>query len=302
MLAHLDMQEIDRQRVRQGMASRVANAGRAMLDRRSNRSAYGTASAPGRGETLLEARGLKKEFGGFVAVAGVDLLVERGSIHALIGPNGAGKTTVFNLLTKFIAPTAGRIIFEGEDITSESPAALARRGIVRSFQISAVFPHLSVHENLRIAMQQAAVSPWRFWTGKRAVADLEPRISEVLKQFDLAGLADHRAGELAYGQKRILELATTVATAPKLMLLDEPTQGLGHEDVDRITALIKRVAAGRTVLMVEHNMRMVAHIADRISVLRRGEKIAEGTYEEISRDPQVIEAYLGSRARARSGA
>lgn len=273
-----------------------------MLDRHAIRPTHDIGTAAHSAEIVLEARGLRKEFSGFVAVAGVDLLVKRGSIHALIGPNGAGKTTVFNLLTKFIAPTAGRISFEGEDITSEPPAALARRGIVRSFQISAIFPHLSVHENLRIALQQGMVSPVRFWSGGGAVATLEPRISEVLEQFDLGDLAHHRAGELAYGQKRILELATTVATAPKLMLLDEPTQGLGHEDVDRITALIKRVAIGRTVLMVEHNMRMVAHVADRISVLRRGEKIAEGTYDEVSRDPQVIEAYLGSRARKRSRA
>ena len=250
-------------------------------------------------DIVLEAHGLRKEFSGFVAVAGVDLAVKRGSIHALIGPNGAGKTTVFNLLTKFLVPTAGRIKFEGEDITAEPPAALARRGIVRSFQISAVFPHLSVHENVRIALQQRLVSPLRFWSGGDAVSQLEPRILGILAQFGLGSVANHRAGELAYGQKRTLELATTVATAPKLMLLDEPTQGLGHEDVDHITDLIKRIAAGRTVLMVEHNMRMVARIADRISVLRRGEKIAEGSYDEVSRDPQVIEAYLGSRARRR---
>ncbi|MBX9587706.1 MAG: ABC transporter ATP-binding protein [Hyphomonadaceae bacterium] len=273
-----------------------------MLDRRANLSELDGIGGSNTAEIILEAHGLRKEFSGFAAVAGVDLAVRHGSIHALIGPNGAGKTTVFNLLTKFIAPTAGRISFEGEDITSEPPAALARRGIVRSFQISAIFPHLSVHENLRIALQQRMVSPLWFWTGGQAVAGLQPRIAEVLEQFDLADLADHRAGELAYGQKRILELATTVATAPKLMLLDEPTQGLGHEDVDRVTALIKRVAVGRTVLMVEHNMRMVANVADRISVLRRGEKIAEGTYDEVSRDPQVIEAYLGSRARRRSKA
>ncbi|MGE0852021.1 MAG: ABC transporter ATP-binding protein [Hyphomicrobiaceae bacterium] len=271
-----------------------------MLDRRATVPVQDIPPASETADVVLEARGLRKEFSGFVAVAGVDLVVRRGTIHALIGPNGAGKTTVFNLLTKFLSPTAGRMTFEGEDITSEPPAALARRGIVRSFQISAIFPHLSVHENLRIALQQGMVSPWRFWTGGRTVATLEPRISEVLQQFELASLAGHRAGQLAYGQKRILELATTVATAPKLMLLDEPTQGLGHEDVDRITALIKRVAVGRTVLMVEHNMRMVAHVAHRISVLRRGEKIAEGTYDEVSRDPQVIEAYLGSRARQRS--
>ena len=250
-------------------------------------------------ERVLEVRGLRKEFNGFVAVADVDLDVRAGSIHALIGPNGAGKTTVFNLLTRFLSLTAGRIRFAGDDISGETPAALARRGIVRSFQISAIFPHLSVRENIRIALQQRLVSPLRFWGGSDKVRELEPRIDEVLTQFELQGVAGRRAGELAYGQKRTLELATTVATDPRLMLLDEPTQGLAHEDVDRITDLIKRVAEGRTVLMVEHNMRMVARIADCISVLRRGEKIAEGSYDEVSRDPQVIEAYLGSQARQR---
>jgi branched-chain amino acid transport system ATP-binding protein len=273
-----------------------------MLDRPMNMAGSEGVSAAAPAEIVLEASGLRKEFRGFLAVAGVDLAVRRGSIHALIGPNGAGKTTVFNLLTKFIAPTAGRITFEGEDITSEPPAALARRGIVRSFQISAIFPHLSVHENVRIALQQHMVSPVRFWTGGRAVAALQPRVAEVLEQFELTPLAQHRAGELPYGQKRILELATTVAADPKLMLLDEPTQGLGHEDVDRITGLIKRVVAGRTVLMVEHNMRIVATVANCISVLRRGEKIAEGTYDEVSHNPEVIEAYLGSRARQRGKA
>ena len=266
-----------------------------MLDR----SAEERVRVPGSGDVILEARGLGKEFNGFAAVAGVDLVVRRGTIHALIGPNGAGKTTVFNLLTKFLKPTAGRIRFEGEDITTEAPVALARRGIVRSFQISAIFPHLSVQDNIRIALQQRVVSPLRFWGGGEAVSQLGPRIAEVLGQFGLEAFARQRAGELAYGQKRSLELATTVATEPKLMLLDEPTQGLGHEDVDRITELIRQVAVGRTVLMVEHNMRMVAKVAGRISVLRRGEKIAEGTYDEVARDPQVIEAYLGSRARAR---
>lgn len=271
-----------------------------MLDRSAASTARAVAHACR--DPVLEARGLTKEFNGFTAVAGVDLAVRRGSIHALIGPNGAGKTTVFNLLTKFIPPTAGRIVFEGEDITSEQPASLARRGIVRSFQISAIFPHLSVQQNIRCALQRPVVSALRFWAGGDAVRLLDQRVTEVLVQFDLAEVAHHRAGELPYGQKRTLELATTVATAPKVLLLDEPTQGLGHEDVDRITGLIKRVAEGRTVLMVEHNMRMVEKVADRISVLRRGEKIAEGTYCEISRDPQVVEAYLGSRARRRGAA
>jgi len=246
-------------------------------------------------DAVLQARNLRKEFRGFVAVGGVDLDIRRGSIHALIGPNGAGKTTVFNLLTKFLKPTAGQILLEGADVTSEQPAELARLGLVRSFQISAVFGHLTVSENVAIALQRGHVSPMRFWQSHSRFGDLTARIETLLEQVDLTRFADHRAGDLAYGRKRALELATTLAANPKIMLLDEPTQGLGHEDVDRVTDLIKQVANGRTVVMVEHNMKMVAKIADRISVLRRGEIIAEGTYDEVSRDSQVIESYLGSR-------
>ncbi len=250
----------------------------------------------GGGEVVLSARGLRKDFRGYTAVDGVDLDVRRGEIHALIGPNGAGKTTVFNLITRFLPLTAGAIAFEGEDISALAPAAVARRGLVRSFQISAVFTHLSVRENVRIALQRAHVSPWRFWAGGADVVALEARIDGLLDRVDLAAFGDLRAGDLPYGRKRALELATTLAAEPRMMLLDEPTQGLGHEDVDRVADLIRAVAAGRTVLMVEHNMRMVSRIADRISVLRSGAIIAEGSYEEVSRDPQVIEAYLGSSA------
>ncbi len=249
------------------------------------------------GDVVLAARNLSKEFRGHAAVSGVNLDVRRGSIHALIGPNGAGKTTVFNLLTKFMKPTAGSIRFQGRDVTASQPAALARLGLVRSFQISAVFGRLSVRDNLRIALQRPQVSPLRVWAGKPA-ADLARRIEALLCEVDLTAFADRRAGDLPYGRKRALELATTIAAGPTVMLLDEPTQGLGHEDVDRVTDLLKRLSAGRTVLMVEHNMRMVARIADRISVLRRGEIIAEGSYAEVSRDPDVIEAYLGSAARS----
>ncbi|MBX9709939.1 MAG: ABC transporter ATP-binding protein [Xanthobacteraceae bacterium] len=250
-------------------------------------------------EIVLEARGLRKEFRGYVAVGGVDLDVARGSIHALIGPNGAGKTTVFNLLTKFLTPTSGRIRFEGVDVTAEQPAALARLGLVRSFQISAVFPHLTVSENLEVALQRRFVSPIKFWRGRSHLGDVSERIAALLSEVDLRAFAHVRAADLAYGRKRALELATTLATEPKIMLLDEPTQGLGHEDVDRVTNLIRQAAIGRTVVMVEHNMKMVARIADRISVLRRGEIIAEGTYDEVSRNPQVIESYLGSHSRTR---
>ena len=245
-------------------------------------------------DIILETRGLTKEFKGFVAVSKVDLQVRRGSIHALIGPNGAGKTTCFNLLTKFLTPTAGQILFEGEDITAEAPAHIARRGVIRSFQISAVFPHLTVLENVRVALQRKLGNSFQFWRSERSLDALNDRARELLAAVDLAEYASLTAVELAYGRKRALEIATTLAMDPKLMLLDEPTQGMGQEDVNRIKALIKKVAADRTVLMVEHNMSVVASIADTITVLQRGATLAEGPYEVVSKNPAVIEAYMGS--------
>ena len=243
---------------------------------------------------IIETRGLTKEFKGFLAVSNVDLKVRRGQIHALIGPNGAGKTTVFNLLTKFLIPDRGQILYRGEDITLAKPAALARRGLVRSFQVSAVFANLTVLENVRIALQRALATSFHFWKPETSLRVLEERARQLLEQVDLGAFAATRAGELPYGRKRALEIATTLAMAPELMLLDEPTQGMGHEDVDRVTALIQQAAANRTVLMVEHNMHVVAKIADTITVLQRGQTIASGTYAEVSRNPLVIEAYMGT--------
>lgn len=253
-------------------------------------------------DTILETRGLTKEFRGFVAVNNVDLRVRRGHIHALIGPNGAGKTTCFNLLTKFLTPTAGRIIFDGADITAERPAQIARRGIIRSFQISAVFPHLTVLENVRIGLQRKTGLSFHFWRSENTLRHLNAPARELLEQVDLAGFADEITANLPYGRKRALEIATTLAMDPTLMLLDEPTQGMGHEDVDRVTRLIKRVSAGRTVLMVEHNMKVVSSIADRITVLARGAVLAEGGYAEVSRDPAVMQAYMGTAEGELQGA
>ena len=253
-------------------------------------------------DIILETRGLTKEFKGFVAVSQVDLRVQRGSIHALIGPNGAGKTTCFNLLTKFLIPTAGQILFEGHDITAEKPAHIARRGVIRSFQISAVFPHLTVLENVRVALQRKLGSSFEFWRSERSLDALNARAMELLDAVDLAKVAPLTAVELSYGRKRALEIATTLAMDPKLMLLDEPTQGMGLEDVDRIKQLIKKVAADRTVLMVEHNMSVVASIADTITVLQRGATLAEGPYEQVSKNPAVIEAYMGSAQTELAGA
>jgi branched-chain amino acid transport system ATP-binding protein len=243
---------------------------------------------------ILETHDLTKEFKGFVAVSKVNLRVRRGHIHALIGPNGAGKTTCFNLLTKFLTPSAGRIVFDGQDITGESSARIARRGVIRSFQISAVFPHLTVLENVRVALQRQRGHSFDFWRSERTLDGLNGRAMELLAAVDLTHYAATPAVELAYGRKRALEIATTLAMDPKLMLLDEPTQGMGLEDVDRIRQLIKKVSADRTILMVEHNMSVVASIADTITVLQRGATLAEGPYEQVSKDPAVIEAYMGT--------
>ena len=250
---------------------------------------------------ILETRALSKEFKGFVAVDKVDLRVRRGSIHALIGPNGAGKTTCFNLLTKFIRPTTGSIWFNGVDITREAPAQTARRGIIRSFQISAVFPHLTVLENVRVALQRKLGTSFYFWRSQTTLDDLNPKAMELLRLVDLEAFASLPTVALSYGRKRALEIATTLAMDPELMLLDEPTQGMGLEDVDKIRRLIKKVAEHRTVLMVEHNMSVVSSIADVITVLQRGSTLAEGPYDVVSKNPAVIEAYMGSPDAALQG-
>jgi branched-chain amino acid transport system ATP-binding protein len=250
---------------------------------------------------VLTTRGLTKEFKGFVAVSEVDLQVRRGDIHALIGPNGAGKTTFFNLLTKFLQPTRGSISYLGADITRESAAETARRGIVRSFQISAVFPHLTVLENVRAALQRPLGIAFHFWKPERSLHGLHERAMEVLSEVGLDNVADELAADLPYGRKRTLELATTIALEPDLMLLDEPTQGMGHEDVHLVTGLIKKLSVGRTILMVEHNMKVVSSIADRITVLQRGSILADGSYADVSTNPQVLEAYMGTASSELEG-
>jgi branched-chain amino acid transport system ATP-binding protein len=246
-----------------------------------------------RRDVILETQALVKAFKGFVAVDGVSLCVRRGEIHALIGPNGAGKTTFFNLLTKFLQPTSGGIFYGGRNITRDKPADIARRGIVRSFQICAVFPHLTVLENVRVALQRRLGTSFYFWRSQKSLGVLDDRAMRLLAEVRLDSWAQSLAADLSYGRKRALELATTLALEPELMLLDEPTQGMGHEDVSHVTQLIKQVAANRTVLMVEHNMSVVSSIADTISVLQRGRVIAAGPYAEVSKNPQVIEAYMG---------
>jgi branched-chain amino acid transport system ATP-binding protein len=243
---------------------------------------------------IVEAEGLTKEFAGFVAVSGVDLRIRRGSIHALIGPNGAGKTTCFNLLTKFLQPTSGRIRYNGRDITGLLPAEVARLGIVRSFQISAIFPHLTVLENVRVALQRQRGDSFDFWRGERALDAYNDSALDSLKMMGLSEFANLMAVELPYGRKRALEIATTLALQPNVLLLDEPTAGMGREDIGHIIDVMRQAAAGRTVLMVEHNLSVVQNLCETITVLARGQVIAEGSYKEVSADPAVIAAYLGT--------
>jgi branched-chain amino acid transport system ATP-binding protein len=245
-------------------------------------------------ELILETTGLTKDFRGFTAVRGVDLKVRRGTVHALIGPNGAGKTTVFNLLTKFMEPSAGRIHFAGRDITRARAADVARLGMVRSFQISAVFPHLSLRENVRIALQRPLGTSFHFWRSGKSLDILADEVEALLADVGLDTHAHLAAAELPYGRKRALEFATTLALAPELLLLDEPMSGLGQEDISRISALIRRAAQKRTVLMVEHNLSVVADLSDTITVLTRGQILAQGSYAEVAQRPDVREAYLGT--------
>ena len=243
---------------------------------------------------ILRTQGLTKRFAGFAAVDGLDLSIRRHTIHALIGPNGAGKTTVFNLLTKFLTPTAGSITFNGMDITRRTPAQVALLGIVRSFQISAIFPDMTARENVRLALQRPTGKSLHFWRSERSLKVLEARADELLASVGMEEFAATRAGDMPYGRKRALELATTLALEPELLLLDEPMSGLAHEDIDKITELIRRVAASRTVIMVEHNLSVVASLSNAITVLARGAILAQGDYATVSNDPKVREAYIGT--------
>ncbi len=243
---------------------------------------------------VLSMDGLSKAFRGFVAVNNVHIDVLRGTIHSLIGPNGAGKTTIFNLVTRFLDPTSGRIFFNGQDVTRLKPAHVARLGMVRSFQISAVFLNLTVLENVRIALQRTRRDNFHFWRSERVLSVLDDRSKALLAQVGLDGFYRHKANELSYGRRRALELATTLALDPELLLLDEPTSGMGHEDIGRTVELIRRAAENRTIVMVEHNLSVVADLSDRITVLARGEILADGNYEQVSKNPAVIEAYMGT--------
>jgi branched-chain amino acid transport system ATP-binding protein len=250
---------------------------------------------------ILETRDLTKEFKGFAAVEGVNLKVKRGTIHALIGPNGAGKTTCFNLITKFLPPTRGQILYNGQDITTVKAAEIARLGMVRSFQISATFMHLTLLENVRVALQRQLGTSLHFWRSESSLNVLNDRAMELLDDVGLASYAKYTAAELSYGRKRALEIATTLALEPELLLLDEPTSGMGREDIGRTTELIRRVSKDRTVLMVEHNLAVVSDLSDMITVLARGEILAEGPYSQVSKNPEVVEAYMGTGLETNHG-
>jgi branched-chain amino acid transport system ATP-binding protein len=246
------------------------------------------------GDYIIETKALSKQFKGFTAVNSVNLRVKRGTVHALIGPNGAGKTTCFNLLTKFLEPTTGSIVFNGRDITRMAAADVARLGMVRSFQISAVFPLMTVLDNVKVALQRPVGQSFHFWRSESMLDQLTGKAMALLADVGLSDYALENAGDLSYGRKRALEIATTLALDPTMLLLDEPTSGMGREDIGLVAALIKRIATSRTVLMVEHNLGFVADLADTITVLARGEVLAEGTYDEVSKNGEVMAAYIGT--------
>lgn len=243
---------------------------------------------------ILETRGLCKSFGGFHAVDNVNLRVARGTIHAMVGPNGAGKTTCFNLITRFLNASEGQIIFNGRNVTKHSSSQVATDGLVRSFQISAIFPDMTVLENVRFALQQRRMPAMNFWSSAACLSVLEEEAMQLIEHVGLSAYAGQNAATLPYGRKRALEIATTLAMEPKIMLLDEPTAGMGHEDIERIIDVIRKAAIGRSVLMVEHNLRVVSELSDRVTVLARGQVLTEGNYAEVAEDPRVKEAYLGT--------
>ena len=246
----------------------------------------------------LSTRGLTKDFRGFRAVKDVDLDVVEGEVHALVGPNGAGKTTLFNMLTGFIKPTSGTVTVHGQDITGKEPEQIAHLGVARSFQITSLFDNLSPREHVELALQGMAGGGLRFWRSDKLLLQHRARADELIEQVGLTRLADRPAGELAYGQKRALEMALVLALDPKVMLLDEPTAGMGREDVDRTIELVRRIAHGRTVVFVDHNMHVVGSLADHVTVLMQGEVLSQGTYDQVRNDERVITAYLGEDSHA----
>jgi branched-chain amino acid transport system ATP-binding protein len=247
---------------------------------------------------LLETRGLGRAFGALQAVAGVSLAVEPGEVRAIIGPNGAGKTTLFHLISGLLAPTAGRVLFRGDDVTALPAPARCRRGISRTFQITSIFPELTVLENVRIAIQLKAGGNFRLLGGRSLLFSTESRARASLEFLGLLDRADLPASTLPHGDQRLVEIAMALAQQPELLLVDEPTQGLSPEDTAAAVAVIRQIARERalTILLVEHDMDVVFNLADRISVLHLGQLIAEGSPAEIRANVEVQKAYLGGIA------
>ena len=243
---------------------------------------------------ILRTVDLTKDFRGFTAVDAVSLDVAEGTIHALVGPNGAGKTTLFNLLTGFLTPTSGQILLRGDDIAGRQPEQIAHLGVARSFQITSLFDQMTLLEHLELALASPTGLGYRFWTSRKSLGRFKKRGMELLAEVGLADRSGVTAGSLAYGQKRALEIALALANDPALLLLDEPTAGMGLEDVDRTIALVKALSAGRTVVFVDHNMHVVGSLADRVTVLQSGQVLAEGPYDQVRADERVITAYLGA--------
>jgi branched-chain amino acid transport system ATP-binding protein len=248
--------------------------------------------------SLLAVDGVSRRFGSLVAVDDVSMAVELGELRAVIGPNGAGKTTFFNLISGFLTPSEGRIRFDGEDITRLLPARRVWRGIARTFQITEVFPELSVRENLRIAAEAAAGYRLRPWLPRAAAAAIGARVDEFAGMAGLTGKADRLVGELSHGDQRAVEILMALALRPRLLLLDEPTAGMGDQETYDITRLIRRLHRDRqlSIVLIEHDMRVVFHLADRITVLSEGRLLAEGTPPEIAANEAVQAAYLGKAA------
>ncbi len=250
---------------------------------------------------IVQTRDLRKSFAGYSAIDDVSLAIETGAIHAIIGPNGAGKTTFFNLLSGFVTASAGSIWLAGREITGFQPHAIARLGMIRSFQINSVFTHLSVLDNVKVSLEAKTHLPSRFWLSGSATKPLDARARQLLVDVGLERERELLASQLPYGGKRALEIAISLAQDPAILLLDEPTAGMGSEDVGRITQLIGRIRNGRTIVLVEHNLSVVADLSDRITVLQRGKVLVEGTYADVRADKRVIDAYLGGGAGVHAG-
>src|SRR5208337_3280602 len=269
-------------------------AGRALLSARGP----GHAAQPGQGMTLLQVNGASKRFGNLIAIDDVSLMIEPGELRAIIGPNGAGKTTFFNLVSGLFSPTSGAILFDGRDVTTLAPEQRVARGMARTFQITEIFPELSVAENIRVAVEIAAGYRLKPWLGRAARAGVAKRVAELLAMGGLLEKRNMRVGALSHGDQRAAEIMMSLALGPRLLMLDEPTAGMGDQETYDMAKLVRRLhrQGGLTIMLIEHDMRVVFNLADRIMVLAEGRVLAEGTPQEIAESDKVQAAYLGKVA------